>query len=108
MRAMPECAAQQALKETNIILFYGVFHTVLLALTYLPTYLHTFDVGRKLSEKLLPPDLPREDDWNIWYERNEKLEAALGIKTSFLENVFTIITVLVPIITSIYSLLTGK
>lgn len=108
MRTIPTCASQPAVKEPFVILFYGVFYSALLALTYLPTYLHTFDVGHRLSEALLPSKFPKEDEWDIWYERNEKLERALGIKTNLLENAFTIITVLIPVASSVYSLMAGK
>jgi hypothetical protein len=83
----------------------AVFWTILLALTFFPTYAALLRTGRQLVRELLPMPSPADESWSDWYAKQKSLEELLQL--SVVENLRAGVAILAPIAGSLISFLKG-
>lgn len=87
------------------VFLLALYLTILLALTFFPTYAALLRTGRKLVCDLLPMPSPSDKDWPNWYEKQKNLEELLRLSVT--ENLRAGVAILAPIAGSLISLLKG-
>lgn len=89
----------------TIVLAYGLYYTMLLALVYFPTHLSLVGAGRKLRDRIYPLDSLEslvEDD-----ESRKKLDEFLQLKLSTEQSLRTGIAILTPLLSGLLSSVLG-
>jgi len=89
----------------TIVLVYGAYYTVLLALVYIPTYSSLVEIGRDLLEVFFPISSPKSDDWTDMYAKRMDLEEVLQLRTSVQHNLQSRVAVLAPLLSGIFATL---
>lgn len=85
------------------VLVFGLYYTLILILTFLPTFSLLIATGHKLRDDLLPIPSPHSDKWEDRCKRREKLDDLLAL--SMTERLRAIIAVSAPILGALISLL---
>jgi hypothetical protein len=102
--AMGQNTCQPDFSAARVFLL-ALYLTILLALTFFPTYAALLRTGRKLICDLLPMPSPSDKDWPNWYEKQKNLEELLRLSVT--ENLRAGVAILAPIAGSLISLLKG-
>lgn len=104
---LDECKAKGFYCETSFdwkkVLVYGLYYTVILVLTFLPTFSTLIATGHKLRDEILPMPSPHSESWSSDCEKRAKLEKLLSL--SMTEGLRAIVAVLAPILGTLISLL---
>jgi hypothetical protein len=88
------------------LVIYGVYLTVLVALSYVPAYLNLLCAARHVRDRFYPSVLPGAPDYDERTALRKKVDEMLGLPVSVLEGIRIFATILVPVITSlVYSFL---
>jgi hypothetical protein len=85
------------------VMVFGLYYTLILILTFLPTFSLLIATGTKLRDDLLPVPSPHSDEWEDRCERRERLENLLALTMS--ERLRTIVAVSAPVLGALISLL---
>jgi hypothetical protein len=97
---LPECVPDFGFPR---VLLYGLFFTILLALTYIPVFVTLMLTGRNICNSVLPIPSPNDDSWPNWHARRKNLEDLLQL--SLVDTLRSVVAVLAPVIASLTSLL---
>jgi hypothetical protein len=84
-----------------LVLVYGLYYTILIALIYAPTHFALLQAGRKLRDHICPLgslDTLIEDD-----NKRKKLDEILQLKATTEQSLRTGIAILAPLLTSLFS-----
>lgn len=104
---MTKCIQQgfycESMFDLKKVFVYGLYYTMILVLTFLPTFSILIATGHKLRDDILPLPSPRSDSWSSACAKRAKLEKLLAL--SFTESFRAIVAVLAPLIGSLISLL---
>jgi hypothetical protein len=84
-------------------LVFGLYYTLILVLTFLPTFTILIAAGHKLRDDILPIPSPHNETWESLCAKREKLERLLAL--SMTEGLRAAIAILAPILGSIISLI---
>jgi hypothetical protein len=87
------------------LLLLGAYYALFSGLIYFPAYATLLNVGNQLLEAAFPLPAPDSDLWAARYARRNELEALLELKITGEQRVLTIITVIAPFVTGIFSVL---
>jgi hypothetical protein len=89
----------------ELVLSFGSYYTLFVAILYIPTYMTLTAVGQQLCESIFPLPAPDDEQWAATYERRTKLEAFLQIQGNVMSNFTDNFIVAAPLIGSAISLL---
>jgi MFS family permease len=101
----PYCEAPY---EPKLVLLYGIFYSAWLVLGYLPTYTILLDSGHRISANLIPLSLPNDERWSDDFTKRKELEELLKLNRSFAENLLTVLALIAPIVSAVYSFIVEK
>jgi hypothetical protein len=85
------------------VMIFGLYYTLILILTFLPTFSLLIATGHRLRDDLLPIPSPHSNQWKDRCARREKLEALLAL--SMTESIRAVLAVAGPIFGALISLL---
>lgn len=85
------------------VLVFGLYYTVILILTFLPTFFILVMARRKLQNGILPVPSPNSDDWDKWCGKQEKLERVLAFTMT--DSLRATVAILAPLIGSLIPLI---
>ncbi|MDQ2976743.1 MAG: hypothetical protein M3R69_15210 [Acidobacteriota bacterium] len=85
------------------VMVFGLYYTLILILTFLPTFSLLIATGNKLRDDLLPIPSPHSDQWENRCTRRESLEKLLALTMT--ERLRTVIAVSAPVLGGLISLL---
>ena len=89
--------------ELKKVFVYGLYYTLILVLTFLPTFSTLIATGHNLRDNILPLPSPNSDSWSSTCAKRAKLDKLLALSVT--ESLRAIIAVLAPIIGSLISLI---
>ena len=98
-------------KETfppEMVLAYGAYFTIILALVYLPAYNALRSVGLQICEALLPFPALEADAFGKWYSARKNFESFLQLEVTAWQNAQTSLAIFAPLLGGAISLLVGK
>jgi hypothetical protein len=98
---------QQVKFPPEVVWAYGGYFTVILALAYIPTYLHLQSVGKNLRDDTFPLLTPAHKSFKDRQERREEVDELLELQTGPLGNMKTNVAILAPLASSLVSVLLG-
>lgn len=85
------------------VMVFGLYFSLILILTFLPTFSLLIATGHKLRDDLLPVPSPHSHEWEDRCQRRERLENLLTLTMT--ERLRTIIAVSAPVLGALISLL---
>lgn len=85
------------------VLVFGLYYTLILTLTFLPTFSSLIATGHKLRDDIIPIPSPHNDAWDTACSKRRKLEKLLALSVT--ESLRALIAILAPVIGSLASLL---
>jgi uncharacterized membrane protein YhaH (DUF805 family) len=85
------------------VMVFGLYYTLILILTFLPTFSLLIAAGHRLRDDLLPVPSPHSSQWKDRCGRREKLENLLAL--SMTESIRAVIAVAAPIFGALISLI---
>jgi len=85
------------------VFVYGLYYTVILVLTFLPTFSNLVATGHKIRDDILPIPSPHSNAWNSYCAKRAKLDSLLSL--SMTEGLRALIAVLAPVLGTLISLL---
>lgn len=91
----------------ELVLAFGAYFTVILALAYIPTYTLLIAVGRQLCETFFPIPSLESESLAKWYSERKSLEDLLQIRVSVGQNFQTSMAIFAPLVSGILSVLMG-
>jgi len=89
----------------EIVLSFGGFYTLFVAILYIPTFMTLRAVGQQLCESIFPLPTPSDEEWAVIYDKRKKLEALLQLQGSVGSNFTDNFILAAPLIGSAVSLL---
>jgi hypothetical protein len=89
----------------TIVLVYGAYYTVIVALVYIPTYSSLVEIGRGLLEAFFPKSSPKSGNWTDMYAKRRDLEELLQLRTSVQHNLQSSVAVFAPLLSGILAAL---
>jgi hypothetical protein len=89
----------------EVVLVYGAYFTVLVALVYAPTYVTLQTTGRNLQDSVLPMPSPASQEWETWCKKRQGLEEVLRLEKGGTQSFQTSFAILAPLAGSIISIL---
>jgi hypothetical protein len=89
----------------ELVLVYGAYFTVLIALSYIPTYTFLIAVGRRICDALFPLSSLEAGSIGQWHSERKSLEALLHIQVGVGKSFGTGIAISAPLISGIISVL---
>ena len=92
---------------SSIVLAYGLYFTMLIALIYFPVYNSLLKAGRQLCDIFFPMPLPDSKSWAETYSNRKKLEEFLQLQKSTPQRFQSSIAIAAPLISGIASVLLG-
>ena len=84
------------------VIVFGLYYTLILALTFLPTFSLLITTGHKLRDDIIPIPSPHNDAWESACSKRRKLEKLLALSVT--ESLRALIAILAPVIGSLASL----
>lgn len=87
------------------LLILGAYYTLLIALVYFPAYLSLVSAGQRLLDVYFALPTPGSEGWAEKYLGRKQLEELLELKFTGEQRFITSITLLLPFVSSIFSLL---
>jgi hypothetical protein len=97
--------AEPELMPAASVLGFGLYFTALLAGVYLPARMTLAAVGEALAERLVRPLPPEGTGWKAWSEEQQAVRTWLGLQGSSLADLQQALSVLVPFLASLSTLL---
>ena len=94
--------------SSAIILAYGLYYTLVLALVYAPVYSCISQTGQVLLDKFFPQLLPKDEHWSERNSRRKEFEEYLQLGLGTEQNFQSHIAILAPLLSGIVSLLINK
>lgn len=88
-----------------IVICYGIYYTLLLALIYLPTFLALRKVGRRLCDEYSPLPSPDDANWNELYKKRQNLEELLQLNVGARKRLQSSIAVFAPLLSGLIAVL---
>lgn len=85
------------------VLVFGLYYTLILTLTFLPTFSSLIATGHKLRDDMIPIPSPHNDAWETACSKRRKLGKLLALSVT--ESLRAVIAILAPVIGSLASLL---
>lgn len=89
----------------ELVLVYGAFFTVLVALIYVPTYALLVTVGRQICDAFFPFSSIEPESVAKWHSGRKSLEAILKVEVGVGQSFQTGVAVFAPLFSSLVSLL---
>jgi hypothetical protein len=90
---------------TSYLLVMGVYYTMMLALIYFPAYATLVSKGYRILDAYFALPAPDSKSWASTYARRQELDHVLELKLSGQQRFLTSITILLPLASSVLSLL---
>ena len=91
----------------ELVLLYGTYFSLLLALAYAPTHLALQATGRYLRDTYCPMPQPDSASWVSWYTHRKGIEELLQFQLSTRASVQTGVAIVAPLAGSVVSVLFG-
>jgi MFS family permease len=88
-----------------LVLIYGAYFTLLIALVYFPASAALLQAGRRLLDAIFPMPSPDASSWADAYSKREDLAKLLSIRTTAEQRFQTNVVVLAPLLSAILSVL---
>jgi hypothetical protein len=98
---LPKVPVAKAFTQEKVLIL-GLYYTVILILTFLPTFFILVMARRKLQNEILPVPSPNSDDWDKWCGKREKLERVLAFTMT--DSLRATVAILAPLIGSLLPL----
>jgi hypothetical protein len=90
----------------TVVLAFGAYYTLLIALVYIPVYNYLMDAGRKIRDSRVPGLFSKTlDEWGTSYKVRTDLEAILQLHYTPQQQLQTAVAILAPLLSSIIALL---
>lgn len=89
----------------NLVLIFGGYYTLLLAMVYLPAYGTLIESGRRLRDAYCPLPEINSPEWEKILAKRKMLEDTLQLQMSFNQSLSAGITILAPLLSGIFSVL---
>jgi len=86
--------------DTEGILVYGAYLTVMTAIAYIPTHLRYTRAGKTFLERTFPMPEPESTDWCETVERRQVLEGLLCLRVSARSDLKVIMAVFAPLLSA--------
>jgi hypothetical protein len=91
-----------------LLLLFGAYYSLLIALIYLPAYATLLAAGDHLLNTFFPLPSPGGEAWQRVYVKRKELEDFLELKVSPEQRLATMITLLAPLVSGFLSYLVDK
>jgi len=89
----------------SLVLAYGVYFTLVLAVIYFPAQASLLETGRRIRDSLCPLPSPDSGSWGEVYAKHKSLTELLEIRTTVVESFRTGVAILAPLLGAIISTL---
>lgn len=106
-KAAGEATARAARFGIDIVWSYGLYYSFVLVLVYLPPYLSLIALGRRIRDQHAPRPLPGAPDYEVRSKVREAWDEELQLKTTTAESLRAATLILVPLLSSLASMLLG-
>ena len=92
----------------EIVLVYGAYFTIVLALTYVPTFMELQSEGQRLRDEEFPAVPPEDPSFADRQGRRQSIDSALELEVGALTKLKTTMAVFAPLASGLVSILLGR
>ena len=86
-----------------LVLIYGAYYTMLVALTYIPVYTSLQAAGKGLQDAFFPLPAPDAESWQSVYSKRKTLGEVLKLQVTGGQDLRASIAILSPLVSGIIS-----